>query len=330
MKNLLLSSALAFALIGCGGSSNNTPESTKTDYKGAITKGDYVTFTFDSSTLNLTYSVDSNSRYFGGVSGSVTLSNPYGKFYISSSLGASAMIANNLLIGKIPQNNDTAYVVGLQSSSAPTVSQVAGSTHKKYVYTHIDKNSNVTLHTLQVNSNGTFTETNLGSSVTSTGCWKIDSGRLVAKGGVNNCTNVTSFDFNIVIKPGSSRSGIVVDYANGDGIGIGLEQQQLSTSDVAGTYESYYFENNDDNFAKVEIDSSGTLKWKACPGGSCTMPYSNGTLSLNQDCDGNTVDGIACATVGGNNYLAFIDNEDNYYIAVSASGTPFHVEVGAK
>jgi len=332
MKTIILSATLIFALVGCGGGSsnnNNNSSSPTKEYKGALTQGDYATFTFNSSTMQLSYSIDPNSFYFSSQSGTINLTNTYGKFYKSTSPSASAMIANNVLMARVPvTSTQNAYIFGLNSSTTPTASAVAG---KTYVFTHIDSNDNVSLHKIQVNANGTYSSTNLTTTATSNGCWIINGGRLQAKDGLNNCTNVNNFDYNIFIKPGSSRAGIVVDYANGDGVGIGLEQQALTNSDLAGTYQSYFYTTSSDSFAKVVIDSSGNLQWFNCPGGTCpSSATSTGSVTINQDCSSNNINGVACATIGTNKYLAFIDNVDNYFIAVSVAPTPFHVEVGSK
>lgn len=323
MKKLLLSSALVFALIGCGGTDKKeTPKSTI--YKGAVTKGDFATFTLTNSTLS--YKIDPSSSYYPGISGSLSLSNPFGKFFKDSSVDANILITDNLLIGKIPQDTSNAYVVALQSNNSINKDNIAS---KTYIYSHIDSNNNITLNTLRVNPNGTYSQYNINTDVVSSGCWKTNNGHIVAKDGINDCTNVDSFDYNIVIKAGN-KSAIIIDYANGDGVGIGLEQRALTNSDINGTYYSYYYEQYTDNFAKIEIDNNNTVKWKMCPNGYCTSPWASGNLNLNQDCLGNPLNGVACADIGGNKYLTFIDSKDGYYMAISAENTPFHVEVGSK
>ena len=337
-----LSAAALIALIGCGGGGsdgntdggNGSQTQSIKKFQGAATVGDYAVFSFNPNTLDLNYSV-SGFVFTPPQSGSLTLTQLFENFYKTSTTPTVyMMISNNIAIGKIPTSapsNPYAYIIGVSNPSLPTVADVSP---KTYIYTHIDGSGNVTLHKLFINSNQQFTATNLETNATINGCWKIDSGIIKAQknGLYPNCStyNGTSPDYNVMVRPGSSRAGVVVDYTGGNGIGIGLEQKPLNLNGIAGTYHSYYYENSAESFAKAII-TTNNIEWYNCPGGACPInPTFTGSLQLNQDCLGNQIDGVACATVAGNTFLVFLDNADSYYVAVSTGSTPFHVEVGAK
>ena len=336
MKPTILSLLVIFGLLGCGGGSKSSSSSTNNDkeYKGAATEGDFATFTINGNTLQ--YNV--NGVIFGSQSGSANLTNLYGNFYQTTSTPTvSMMIANNIAIGRVPisssSGNPYGYIVGVHNPTPPTISSIS---NRDYIFVHIDTTGSTTLHKLRINSDKTFTAQSIPIGISVNGCWTIDSGIIKAKNGSTypNCSsyNGSSNDYNALVRPGSSRAGIIVDYVSGNGIGIGLEQQPLTNTDITGTYKSFYYKSSSEGFAKAVVNSSGNINHYNCTSSSCSpFPSNTGNIALNQDCLGNAINGVACATMlGGKKYLTFIDNVDNYYISVSTAGTPYRVEVGSK
>jgi hypothetical protein len=314
-------------LTGCGNNNDgNTPEPQSTTYQGAATVGDYANFSVSGNTV--TYS--STGTVFGSQNGTMNISQIHGPFYEDSGSNTHLFLSDNIGIAKVPMGSSSGYIVGLQQPSAASASLIAG---KTYLYIHINSNGVPTGHKIDINANGTYSADSISGS-TETGCWKVwNSLFLVAKASTNDCSSVTdtSADYRIVIKPGTNRNGIVVDYVNGSGFGIGLEQKALVAADVAsGVYKSYYYNtaNGSEGFGETTL-TNGNFVWKDCDtsSGICTQTTS-GTLAINQLCDGTPVQGVACATdANGDTFNVMLSPDDGYYFAIGDGN--YHVELGS-
>jgi len=341
-RNIALSlvAVAALGLSGCGGgSSDDVAEETQTEtstapqgeYTGAAYVGDFAEFSISGNTL----SYELSGEVLGDLSGELTIENVYGPIWKDSNSDVYLFLTGNLGMAKVPTDSGSVYVVGLQQSETLSADKVAG---KNYLYVSVRNNTGeIDGYMITFHEDGTYDAVSAAGDSDS-GCWKILEGGAishgVAKSGESDCSDVNdaTADYRITFKPGTSRGGIVVDYADGSGFGIGVEQKALTDADVAsGTFYSYYYQPNgdDEGFAKVTIEN-GTYSWAECnvATGTCT-PLSSGTIALNQMCDGAELDGVACATDSdtGAKYNLFVDTEDGYYISVGT--TTNTVEIGS-
>ena len=319
-----LTGLLALALAACGGGNgDSSTQPPQGQYEGAATAGDYATLNVSGSTV----SYNLTGANFGPASGTLNLTQAFGDFWQSTSPALGVLLTDNLAVARVPVGGGAfAYVVGLQLEGPPDPNTIA---NKHYLYIEI-KNDNTTsgwdVHFL---ANGTFTASGIGGGSAS-GCWKPLGNHFVGKLNLTDCSGVTdtSADYRFVIKPGSSRSGIVVDYVDGSGVGIGLEQVPLTAGDLTGTYSAYYQEPGTADFSQVTVNGA-SFSWARCPSGSCAAPSVTGTIVLNQLCSGLAYDGVACATDNsGNTYNLLIDPDDDYYFAVGYSRS--YLEVGSR
>ena len=299
---------------GGGGGSSSTKTAT---YTGAASAGDLATFTFDGRVL--TYRV--SGPVFGNLSGSLTLTPVEGPFLYKDEDDNYYYFSGNLGVAEIELDDGRiAWVAGLQNVARPTVEQVAGNSSKNYLYIEIDQNGTIDGYILTVNANNTWYTTDLSGQIEDYGNWTIVDNYIRAYDSENNT-------YNVIVKPGTSRAGIVVDYGNGNGMGIGLEQKTLTADDVTGTYTSYYYDpvSGLECFGNVTVSANnGTYSYTytaSCSDNS--TDDSAGTLELNTFCYANgtrvPLNGIACAqdANSGNLYDVFIDPVDGYYIAVN-------------
>ena len=324
MFTTFLTGALALALAGCGGS-DSKKEPPQAKYEGAASAGDYAKLSVSGTTL----SYNLTGANFGPASGTASLSSLFGNFWRSTSPAFDALLTDNLAVAKVPAGSGSAYVVGLQTEAPPDPNSIA---NKHYLYIEVKNDNTTSGWDVHIQDNAgvkTFTATSIGGSSVS-GCWKPLGNHLVAKSNLNDCSGVTdaTADYRFVIKPGASRNGIVVDYVDGSGFGIGLEQVALTSNDLTGTYDAYYQESGGDGFSRVTVNGN-SFSWAQCPAGSCQAPSVTGTIVLNQLCSGQAYDGVACATdSNGDSYNLLIDPDDNYYFAFGYSRN--YLEVGSR
>ncbi len=368
MKNTLIrrgaitSIALGTALVlsacgggGGGGSTNNGGTSNITPlqgtYTGAAAQGDFATYTINGNTL--VYSV--SGYYFpSGTSGTLSLT-PYpgmsgSNFWVSNNVGI--FLSNNFGMAYIPSLS--AVVVGLQNTG--NISSLTTSSHS-FVYVSIVPGSGVSLWEISINTDNSFTATEIDGTSSISGCWMSDSAnnRIIAikstdiPSSILSCSNFSNTwnpsnlpqDYNLVATPTSGgTSGLVVDYtgANGNhpGVGIGLEQNAMNalnlTAQSSYTISALYHSPG----AGVATES---LTVSGCsPQGSymiCNYSglFNNGSLFAgsvvaNYDCARNYVPGMISATdAGGSCYDIFFDPTNNYYISVGT--TTDSIAIGA-
>lgn len=324
-------------MTGCGGdktpqtTASQSPQPSQGHYIGAASAGDLASFSVNGTQLD--YNV--SGIVFGNQSGTLSLNNYFGNFWYATSPLTDIFLSNNLGIARVLISPSTyAYIIGLKQSSL-NVSDISG---KEFLYIHMPASGTPKGFRLMIDANQTFTATNITTSAIVTGCWKLDTDHLVARAGFTDCSTVTdnTADYRVMIKPGTSRSGIIVDYTNnnglGDGYGIGVEKKMLTTSEVTGTYQGYYYDPSSPGstgFSEVTV-SGNSFVWSDCNATTNTCTQTNsGTLMLNKLCDNTDMNGTLCATDGsGNQSQVFIDPVDGYYIAVDVTAGN-RVEIGS-
>jgi hypothetical protein len=332
----MLTSILYFS--GCGGNKNTQNTTIQAilppqgNYIGAASAGDLATFYVNGTQLD--YNV--SGMVFGNQSGTLSLNNYFdNNFWYATTPATDIFLSNNLGIARVLLSPATyAYVIGLKQSSL-TIGDISG---KEFLYMHMPASGIPEGFTLKIDSNQTFTATNISTNTVSTGCWKLVFDHLIGKLGTSDCSLETdnTADYRIMIKPGSSRSGIIVDYTNnngnGDGYGIGVEKRALTNTEVSGTYRGYYYDPTIPGmtgFSEVTVNGN-SFTWSDCntTTNTCTQT-NNGTLALNKLCDNTDMNGTLCATdSGGNQSQVFIDPTDGYYFAVDIT-TGNRVEIGS-
>ena len=332
LKMTLATVTAAVLMTGCGGGNDSAPgngDNTVTppqgNFVGAAAVGDFAKFSIAGNTLSYTLS----GVVLGEEKGHLSIENVFGPVWKDVKSDLHLFLSGNLGIAKIPTGSGSIHVVGLQQSEDVEASKIAG---KTYLYAYVPNSGSVEGHSITIDSNNTYSAASVAGA-TEKGCWKVmDSDHLVAKANAIDCNTVTdiSADYRIALKPGTSRTGIVVDYVDGSGFGIGVEQKALTASDVAtGTFNSYYYQPGEDGFSKVTL-TNGNYEWSTCDEetGKCT-PYTKGTIALNQLCNGTAIDGVACATDANSGYMydLFVDPEDGYYISIGNNERS--VEIGS-
>lgn len=268
----LLALSMAGMLSACGGGSGSTTTSTDTtvstatttDYLGAATAGDFASFSMDSNGL-LSFSL--SGVHFDGVSGQFDATNVVGGFYTATVDGnpLGLFMSGNLGLAVLPDSGlNTPFIVGLANSSIDTASIV----DKDYIYIGWVNNAAVA-NIVTLSSDGTLAIKDLAEvaanengdptapTITS-GCWSASANGdyiNVLTGIGQDCsavdeTSTASNYLRAVIKPGASRAGFVVDYADGSGFGIGLERKVLASPAAEVTYDIFSMD-----FANIAFDT---------------------------------------------------------------------------
>ena len=324
----LLNLCLPFALLSCGGGGggssttaggSSSVSQTKT-YVGAASQGDFATFTFNGT--HLTYSL--SGTVFGNKSGTLKLypvkdanGNVIKPFYYADVNGAKVymMFAGNVGVAQILLGNETTYVVGLSKVASLNPEDFADKTYTLFTSIKEEGQTNPQwdIWKLEINGNGTWRRIDIDTgNVEGTGAWEVSGDHIVAKD--DNGNSVANF----VVKPGDFAVGIVVDFVDGSGFAIGLEQKPLTAERVSGTFHMFtHHLNHSDDDCFEEVVVSGTTDtmhdlWCA----NSDNYYSSGreTLALNKTCDGTSVNGIICVTTAENEKIeVFADAQDGYY-----------------
>ena len=292
-------------LAGCGGGVSNNTVSEST-YTGAASAGDLAIFSFDGE--NLTYNV--SGPIFGSKNGSLSLSPEIPGFLYTDKYNNHYFFSKNLGVAEIElDNGKTAFVVGLKDVANPTAENLAGTSGKRYLYIEVDTNGTIEGRILNIKPDKTWSIDG-GSK---NGTWEVKGNYVAAKD--ENGTIVA----NVIVKPGKSRSGIIVDLADGTGFGIGLEQKALTNSDLTGTYKTYYYDPQSGVkcFGTLEVSENSTTYQETWCSDNSTKTL-NLTITANQLCNGTNVDGVACADDGnGTKFNMFIDPVEGYFIAIN-------------
>jgi hypothetical protein len=331
-----LSFVAPLILFSCGGGSGSSGSSESTSpvtYYGAASAGDLAKFTLNGTTLY--YEV--KGPVFGDKKGSFPVSVYKQKpFYKGEENGTPVymMLSGNIAFADVILDGNDTFVVGLKSSGNLTSEDVAGtnSTGKNYVFVEVYSNGSVGGGIINLRPDGNWTLYGPTEKQEDNGTWNIVDGAYV------NATDSAGTSYNVVIKPGVSRAGFVVDLPGG--FGIGLEQKPLTQADVAGTYSFYSYNvdksgslnNGEDCFGTVKVyydNSTGEYKYSSqynCEDSGAGTE--NGTITLNKFCVPTdpttcfTVNGTAMFTdADGNSGYLFIDPEDGYFMGVKLDST---------
>jgi len=333
MKKLGLAvSGIALALLtGCGGgggsSSNSTP-TVKASFSGAATAGDFATYSVvsDGSQLKLKYHVTGNA--FGDETGEIPLYNKYKNVFFTDGDDDYYFLSGSLGMAKVKFDTANAFVVGLNLPQKPiTVDELSKIVNKTYNIADLyPDNGTFSLELLDINSSdvntlsGTWTLHKSDGNVS--GTWKVNNTYLEFYDSNNSLVD------NVVLKPGVSRNGIIIDKVNG-GFAIGLEAKPITAADI-GSSRFYYYDETDTYSCFGEVDVNGTDfnytdTW--CDDNEPDINVS-GTLELNPqyDPDNNpatdnniTLYGMAKVTIDGNDCYIFYDAKDGYYIKLNTN-----------
>jgi len=289
--------------------SNPDMVSSNVSFSGAASVGDFANFTYDKKTKTISYSIKGN--VFGDKNGTREIESLYHNvFFKDKDSDTSYFFSGSLGVALIPvTDTNISYVVGLQM---PEIDEINASliANKTFNYMEFNTNGSINFGLIDINStsdtNGTWTDKVSGI----TGTWKVSRTHIDV---YNNNTKIA----NIIIRPGSSRAGFIIDKVNG-GFGIGVEAKELNASELSGTF--YYYDNSPDGtecFGTVDINRTNfSYKDEYCSDNS--PDNGSGTLNLNPPVtiDGRsfTLNGIAQET--NSSKYVFIDPTDGYYIAV--------------
>jgi len=297
---------------------------TNVNYNGAARRGDYATFSYDKKTNTVTYHVKGNA--FGDANGTREIENLYGNVFFKDKNGSNFyFFSGSLGVAVIPMNNDEnniSFITGLQIPEKNlTASDLELIANKRFNYMEFNSTT-ISFGFIEINStnvndlNGTWSDFENNDS----GIWEVNGSHLDVK--ESNGTKVA----NVIIRPGVSRSGIVVDLVDG-GFGIGVEAKELNTSELSGTF---YYQNSGNNYTcygkAVVNGNSFTYSDDYCVDENGTQingDSGSGTLILNPSVDidhDGTADlnltGLAEVNESNGSEFIFIDPEDGYYISI--------------
>jgi hypothetical protein len=305
---------------GGGGSSSDTTITSQTQtttaeqaepavYYGAASQGDLAKFVFDGQKVQ--YEV--KGPVFGDKKGEFEVEVYHQKpFYKAKDDEIYLMFSGNLAFADVYLDNGETVVVGLKSAGQLKDEDVAD---KKFVYTAVLTDGTVEAYTIDFSKDHTWELYNLAGELENKGTWQIaGDGYIEAKDEDGNL-------YNVVVKPGESRAGFVVDLASYGGFGIGLEQKSLTEKDITGTYSFYSYEPeyDEDCFGTVKLyydTATKTYKYEAkttwCDDPEDIGYTEKGTVTPNSPIDGM----LKVTSDEGETGYAFIDPEDGYFIFV--------------
>ena len=299
-------------------------------FNGAARAGDYATFTYDSENSTITYHIKGN--VYGNKSNTREIENLYGNVFFKDKNKSDVFyfFSGSLGVAIIPDVNEsnasqTAFVVGMQQPDKNlTAADLDLIANKRFNYMEFDTDGSIYFGVIDINSTNT-------SDLNGTWVDYVDNtnGRWEVNGSHLDVFDSNGKIANIVIRAGTSRSGIVVDNVDG-GFGIGIEAKELTASDLRGTY--YYFDSDSDGtecYGKTTIsaDNNGSFSYQDT---WCTdtddIDSGSGTLVLNPTVIINrrevNLTGIAqVRDEDGNltNEFVFIDPDDGYYVSIDRS-----------
>ncbi|ADU97396.1 putative lipoprotein [Thermovibrio ammonificans HB-1] len=323
MKKSLTLLTLLVALSSCGGggggstnlSSENTT-ATSVTYLGAASQGDLAKFSLNGNSL--TYEVQ--GPVFGDVKGNMTIQvNQQKPFYKGEVNGTQVymMLSGNIGFADVIINGTDTLLVGLSNIGNLTDSEIAG---KDFVYVEVLNTGEVGGYTIRLNSDHTWTMYDFSGNLEDSGSWQMTSENYV------NATDSYGNTYHVIIKPGISRAGFIVDLPNG--FGIGLEQKALTQNEITGTYSyySYDVQYDEDCFGTVKVwydNSTNTYKYLAktiwCDDPADIGYEENGTLTPNSPVNGT----LTLTDPQGNKGYIFLDPEDGYFTGVGVDSNGY-------
>ncbi|WP_456381886.1 hypothetical protein [Persephonella sp.] len=335
--------SVSAALISCsgGGSSSITPSTAlQGTYSGVALVGDYGSYTVSGNSVSYritgavygdmtgnmvivpAYVTDSNTHYWKTTDGQTMM-------FLSESMG---MMHSKNIGGGVT-------MVCMKEKNPLDVTQVAG---KTYNYFKVSGGS-MDLCSVTINTDNTFDYSCI-SGVTGNGCWLPDTEHprlkgLDTTGQTYDCAtwDGLSPDYYFrIMQPDSGRMGIMIDFTDGTGYGMGMEQRSYDFNTDVGTRVK---------FETMGVDGSGNMYSGSMDmtydsgTGDCTFEMTVGNTSMSgtveSDCffdasgikqTGTT--GVACALdADGNMYNIMMDKSSGMYMAIKNDGS--YVEIGA-
>jgi hypothetical protein len=321
-------------------------EGNSKNFIGAASVGDFVNFKYNKN--NNTLNININGNIFGNISKTVNIEPIAGSpvfFQDTDNNNSFYFLSQSLSVGWTAINDTNySYIVG---AKMPNISSIDTSLFTNKHFNYINFNPDGSLEIMLIDLNATNPEDTNGtwSSYSSedgtiNGSWEINGTHVLVK---ENDSPVANF----IIKPGKSRTILIVDDING-GFGIGVEAKPLTQADLNGTY--YYYDNEynatyeDICFGDVNVtgDTNESLGNFIGKDNVCftngIADYNNtiysGKILLNPtiDLDGNlsttndqyTLNGLA-AVLDDNNQstgeYVFIDPEDGFFVDIDTNNT---------
>jgi len=309
-------------------------------YTGAAAPGDFARFSVNEGLSETTLSYELNGTVFGEVSGTIPLTPATeGDVFYFGDIGGGVTVkialANNLGVAIVPTDAEggVTMVVGLSVAAAVDESKIVD---RNYTYAEISNEGGVEASLLNIKADHTYVSYYMDGS-SDGGCWRTVGDHIVAKSDTADCSMVTdaSADARVVIKPGISRAGIVVDNAGGRGFGIGLEQKMLVAEEITGTYEMFtQLNDGSSRLFQVSVgqDAEENFGYQSteyeCDANGCVLGANvvTGSIRINELCGGEEpirMPGVIC--VDGTE-MGFIDPEDGYFMMTGYSGISFGVK----
>ncbi len=285
-------------------------------FSGAASAGDFATFIFDKENLKLTYQIDGN--VFSSQSGSRNLVNLFGNVFFKDKAndGIFYFISQSLGVASIPlANGEEAFIVGLQTPPKDiTSTSLSLYVNKTYNYMEFTGDGVIRFDRININRasendlNGTWTTLNGGS-----GRWIVNGNHIEFYDGSDKVAN-------IILKPGISRNGIIVDLIGNTpsdrGFGIGIEAKPLKESELKGTFyynNSVLRDEGEECYGKAIIDGTQISYEDSWCEDSDDKDQGVATLELNPTINGVQWNGVAKLEDG---VYVFIDAEDGFYVLV--------------
>jgi len=330
LSTMLLSGLTTTLLLtGCGGggggsTTTTTTTSTKATYTGAATAGDFANYSVESDGTNFKIKYSVKGKVFGDKSGEIDVQNMYENVFFKDAYNDYYFISGSLGMAKVKFDTATAYVVGLNiPQTAITADVLSNVVNKTYNIADLDSDTGafslklLDVNTTDVNSlSGTWTLHEVTGDIS--GTWKVNNNYIEFYNSNNE------LEANVVLKPGESRSGIIIDKVDG-GFAIGLEAKPITETEI-GTSTFYYFDQTSSYscFGKVDVNGVNfTYSDTWCEDGARDIDVS-GTLKLNPQIDpdndpstDNNVTLNGLAKVDGANIYIFYDAKDGYYIKIN-------------
>ncbi len=288
---------------------NPTMSGATPTFRGALTRGDFAEFKFDTDTNKVTYKVTGNLY---NISDTKELKNVYNNVFFTDRDNNFYFFSGTLGVSYINYNNNQLSLIGLQVPAQEIApSMLKEFVNKRYNYMEND-GTRLSFEFIDINSSdvnslrGTWRKGD-GNS----GTWEVNGSHLdVYQNG--------SKAANIVLRPGISRNSIIVDLVSG-GYGIGVEAKALTNEDMTGTY---YYMNLESTggvcYGKVRVNGTQMSHQDEKCYNSTTLSESFG-LILNP----NGMNGLAQVLDSNGNptqEYVFLDPEDGFFIRVGSNG----------
>ena len=283
-KGLLISAIASFILIGCGGGGSSSGSNITKTYKGALSKGDMVKFTFNGKSGKLDYHV--TGSFAGDYKNSMTLTHDGGDFYYNGN--NEMLFSNSIALASFQLKNQPVYMIGITDTKTPTIENVVG----KYNFVYAT-NGSKKLHLCKLNINDDNTA-EFGTCMDS--CQTPDfaslSWSIVGDKIILSSENGLDFKAQGYVKSGSKQKDLILDIismkdTNG-GIGLAIEAKKLTSNSLGKTdYDFLAVQKRDAEIAKLKLNGSeATYYYQG-------HKLNTSTIRLNESICNQTFNGVA-------------------------------------